>query len=64
MENRMSIREAAALMGASEQFVRVGLQRNQLPFGFAVKNKTRWCYFISRQKFEEMTGIKPGDMSN
>lgn len=58
MGNRLSIKEAAALMNVSEQFIRVGMQRNLLPFGFAVKNKSKWCYYISPVKFSEATGIK------
>lgn len=57
-ENRMTVQQAADLMGVSPQFVRVGLQRGRLPFGYAVKNKTKWWYFISPQKFTEATGIK------
>lgn len=45
-------------MNVSEQFIRIGLQRNLLPFGYAIKNKTKWCYYISPVKFEEATGIK------
>lgn len=45
-------------MNVSEQFIRVGMQRNLLPFGFAVKNKSKWCYYISPVKFTEATGIK------
>ena len=58
MENNMSIAEAAKLMGVSNQFVRIGLQRGILPFGYAVQvSKQRYTYFISRQKFAEHTGI-------
>lgn len=57
-ENRLSIKEAAALMNVSEQFIRIGMQRNLLPFGFAVKNKSKWCYYISPVKFTEATGIE------
>ena len=56
--NRISVVEAAKLLGASEQFVRIGLQQNQLPFGFAVKTSGQWSYVITKQKFEETTGIK------
>jgi hypothetical protein len=46
-------------MGKSQDFVRIGLQRNLLPFGYAVKTgKQRFSYFISKQKFTEATGIK------
>ncbi len=62
MENfnlSMTVQEAAKLMGKSQNFIRIGLQRNILPFGFAVKTgKDRYSYFISREKFIETTGIK------
>ena len=62
MDNRetsMTVQEAARLMGKSQDFIRVGLQRNILPFGFAVKTgKARYSYFISRDKFIEATGIR------
>ena len=58
-ENSLTVQEAANLMGMSPDFIRVGLQRNILPFGYAVKTgKERWSYFISREKFREVTGIK------
>ena len=57
-QNALSIADAARLMGVSQQFVRVGLQKGILPFGFAVQVSTnRFTYFISRQKFSEHTGI-------
>ena len=58
MKNRLSTAKAAKLMNVSEQFIRVGLQTKQLPFGYAVKRKSRWCYYISPAKFTEFTGIK------
>lgn len=58
MENSMTIAETAQLMGVSRQFVRIGLQKGILPFGYAVQvTKNRYTYFISRQKFTEHTGI-------
>lgn len=57
-ENRLTVQRAAELMQVSPQFIRVGLQRGRLPFGYAVKNKSKWWYFISAQKFTEATGIK------
>lgn len=58
MKNRLSTKEAAALMDVSEQFIRIGLQRGILPFGYAIKQTKRWTYFISAEKFTEATGIK------
>lgn len=58
-ETSMTVQEASKLMGKSQSFVRIGLQRNILPFGFAVKTgKDRYSYFISKEKFIETTGIK------
>jgi hypothetical protein len=57
-KNRLSVKEASSLMGVSEQFLRIGLQQDKFPFGYAVKNKGRWTYYISPIKFTETTGIK------
>jgi hypothetical protein len=65
MENRLSINKAAELMGVSPQFIRVGLQRGALPFGYAVKvSDRRYTYFISKQKFTEHTGITVEENKN
>ena len=59
MEHSLTVEEASKLMGVSRQFVRVGLQKGILPFGYAVKvSSNRWTYFISKEKFLEHTGIK------
>lgn len=53
----MSPEEAAKLMGKDVMFVRIGLQRNILPFGYAIQTKDgRYSYHISRKKFEEYLG--------
>jgi seryl-tRNA synthetase len=52
----MSVKEAAELMGKSQQFIRVGLQRGILPFGTAVKMSSMWTYYISPKLFYEYTG--------
>lgn len=58
-KNNLTVEEASELMGVSRQFVRVGLQKGILPFGYAVQiSRERFTYFISKQKFEEYTGIK------
>ena len=54
----MTVKQTADLMGVSPQFVRIGLQRGILPFGYAVKMSGRYVYWISKEKFEESTGIK------
>ena len=58
MENNLTIAEASKLMGVSRQFIRVGLQKGILPFGYAVQvSAGRFTYFISKHKFFEYTGI-------
>lgn len=47
-------------MGATQQFIRVGLGQGIFPRTYAVKTSTKWTYFISITKFEEYTGIKVG----
>ena len=57
-KNRISQEHAAELLGASPQFIRIGLQQGILKFGMAVKMSRQWTYVITKQKFEEATGIK------
>lgn len=52
----MTVKEAAKLLGKSEQFVRIGLQRGILPFGYAVKMSSKWTYHISEHKIYEYIG--------
>jgi len=53
----ISIQKAAEIMGKSEQFVRIGLQRGILPFGSAVKLSTRWTYYISQSRLYDYAGL-------
>ena len=50
---KITVAEAAAIMGVSQQFVRIGLQRGILKFGYAVKMSNRFTYHISPTKFNE-----------
>ena len=53
----VSIAEAARLMGVSQQFVRVALQRGILPIGCAVQiTAKKYTYYISRAKLYEYIG--------
>lgn len=54
---RVTVSEAAKLMGCSAQFIRIGLQRGTLPIGHAVKLK-QWVYYISKPMLEAYTGKK------
>lgn len=53
---RISVKEAASLLGVSQQFVRIGMQRGQLPIGSAVKMSTKWTYHISPCLLEQYIG--------
>ena len=58
-KNHLTVEEASKLMGVSRQYIRVGLQKGILPFGYAVQiSRGRYTYFISKQKFLEHTGIE------
>ena len=52
----VSIKKAADLMGISEQFLRVLIQREKLTFATAVKNKTRYQYYINSKGLAEHIG--------
>lgn len=64
MENnsaRISVQEAAKLMGATEQFIRVGLQRGLFPWGHAVQiSRKRYTYYIYRKQL--LNAIEGGCM--
>ena len=49
--------QAAAVMGCSSQFVRVGLQRGLLDIGNAVKMSSIWTYNISPAKLAARQGM-------
>ncbi len=54
----VSIKEASKLMGKSEQFIRVGLRNNRLPFGVAVQLSSQWTYYISPKLFYDYIGYE------
>lgn len=57
--SNVTVAEAAKLMGVSQQFIRVGLQKKILPFGDAVQISTdKYTYFISRKRLMEYVGIE------
>lgn len=62
-KGNLTIKQVARLMNKSEQFVRIGLQRNILPFGVAIKldGKAKYSYHISPNKFYEYMGITETD---
>lgn len=56
---KITVLQAAKLMGVDPQFIRVGIQQGVLPFGWAVMVGTKqYSYYISPKLFYEYTGIK------
>jgi hypothetical protein len=55
---RMSVKQAAEILGVCQPFIRVGLQRGFLPIGTAVKMSSKWTYHISPKLFYEYTGVQ------
>lgn len=56
----MRVDECARLLGKSPQFVRIGLQRGILPFGYAIKMSSRYTYHISEARVHEYLGREGG----
>lgn len=46
----------ADLLGKSQQYVRIGLQNQQLPIGSAVKMSSMWSYHISYELLKNYVG--------
>lgn len=53
---KITVAEAAAIIHKSQQFVRIGMQRNVLPIGTALKMSSKWTYNITAGKLAEYTG--------
>ena len=51
MAKNISVKDAARIMGVSQQFVRIGMQEKLLPIGTAVKLSSIWAYHISPKLF-------------
>lgn len=58
MSAKMTVKECAELFEKSEQFIRLGLQRGEFPFGHAVKMSSRWSYHISRYQVYQYLGLE------
>lgn len=58
-KNRITIDEAAALLGKEKVFIREGIKDGRLPIGTAYKKpgSSRYSYYISPKLFWEYTGI-------
>lgn len=55
---------AAKFMDKCPQFVRIGLQRDLLPFGRAIKMSKQYTYYINPMQFCEYIGISMDDLNS
>ncbi len=53
---KIKVKEAAAVLHVSDQFVRIGLQRSILPIGTAIKMSSKWTYQISPKMLADYSG--------
>lgn len=50
LQQKLTVEEAARIMGVTPMFVRLGLRRKEFPFGVAIEGK-RWAYYINAERF-------------
>jgi transcriptional regulator with XRE-family HTH domain len=53
---KITVEQVARRMGVSKDFVRIGIQQGQLPFGVAVKMSSVYTYYINPKQFLEYIG--------
>lgn len=47
---KLTVQEAAAIMGVTPRFLQMALQQNKFPFGVGVK-MGKWSYYINTDRF-------------
>lgn len=53
----LSVSETAKYLGMDKQVLRIGLQRDKFPFGWAIKNENgRFTYYISKKLLKDYIG--------
>lgn len=58
---RLSVDQAARLLGMNHETVRKGLRQGVFPWGYAIHtSEGRWSYFINAKKFAEVEGLANG----
>lgn len=53
---KITVVEASKILHVSDQFVRIGMQRNVLPIGTALKMSSKWTYQISEKLLAQYSG--------
>lgn len=58
---RLSVDQAARMLGMNHETVRKGLRQGVFPWGYAIHtSEGRWSYFINAKKFAEIEGLANG----
>ena len=60
MAEKITVKDAAAIMKTTPRFLQAALQQGKFEFGTAVKFK-RWSYYINREKFMEWLKGETGE---
>ena len=56
-EKFISIKDASKLLGIDPQVLRIGLQKEKFPFGWAIPNDNgRFTYYIPRKLLKDYIG--------
>lgn len=55
---KITTKEVARLIGASDDFVREAMKQGKLPIGSAVKMSSKWTYNISPKLLAEYIGVE------
>lgn len=53
---RVTVAEAAAILGVSKEYIRLAMQEKLLPIGSAAKMSSKWTYHISPKLLAEYSG--------
>lgn len=53
----IKVKDAAKILGKSQEYVRCGLAHGKLPIGSAIKMSSRYSYHISPGKLAEYMGL-------
>ena len=64
---KVSVATAARLMNKGQMFVRIALQRNLVPFGFAVKlqeDGAKYDYYINPAQFAAYLGLTEMELAD
>ena len=55
----ISVAEASKLIGKSQQWVRIAMQRNIINIGVCIKNGEKWDYYINPTLLYKFIGKEP-----